>query len=239
MVSTYVKLVSDNTTKLLQSGKCNQTHANSIFHCTASRIHTHPSVWLTISNQSWGINQLDCTYFSVCLSWTKYLSTYLVLSHLNTWLFCVHCWIYSIIYTMITFYISTNDDASVYSKFMTNELKSWTRISLPIIYILIRSTQLDTYKLTVCFIQAEYVHHNNDRLASHKNSPLKPNCFDKLGCMCMPKLWKVILNCSSSTEADARAKVASATSTRSSGSYLSDTAPLKSRRCWFYWVSSS
>ena len=140
---------------------------------------------------------------------------------------------------MITFYISTNDDASVYSEFMTNELKSWTRISLPIIYILIRSTQLDTYKLTVCFIQAEYVHHNNDRLASHKNSPLKPNCFDKLGCMCMPKLWKVILNCSSSTEADARAKVASATSTRSSGSYLSDTAPLKSRRCWFYWVSSS
>ena len=174
MVSTYVKLVSDNTTKLLQSGKCNQTHANSIFHCTASRIHTHPSVWLTISNQSWGINQLNCTYFSVCLSWTKYLSTYLVLSHLNTWLFCVHCWIYSIIYTMITFYISTNDDASVYSKFMTNELKSWTRISLPIIYILIRSTQLDTYKLTVCFIQAEYVHHNN-RLTSHKKSPLNPN----------------------------------------------------------------
>ena len=101
------------------------------------------------------------------------------------------------------------------------------------------SLQLETYKLTVCFIQAEYVHHNNDRLASHKNSPLKPNCFDKLGCMCMPKLWKVILNCSSSTEADARAKVANATSTRSSGSYLSDTAPLKSRHCWFYWVSSS
>ena len=101
--------IQPNFCSLANAIKLMQTQS---FITQRSHIHTHPSVWLTISNQSWGINQLDCTYFSVCLSWTKYLSTYLVLSHLNTWLFCVHCWIYSIISIVIFFYISTNDNGS-------------------------------------------------------------------------------------------------------------------------------
>ena len=51
--------------------------------------------------------------------------------------------------------------------------RSWTWIFTSCHFTYqIRSTQLETYKLNTCIIH---------RLASHTNSPLKPNCLDILG----------------------------------------------------------
>jgi len=240
---TYFELVSDNIIKLLQSGKCNQTHANSIFHCTASHIHTHPSVWLTISNQSWGINQLDCTYFSVCLSWTKYLLTYLVLSHLNTWLFCVHCWIYSnyLHHDLLLYQISVQM-TTVLLSIPNSRRMNWGlghESSLPIIYILISDQhslthtnwQLASYRLNTCITIMTDLHHTKTLPSSQIVSTNWVGWYAKAlksHSQLFFKHW-----------ADALVRKLQVLLQQVQVHTYLHTAPLKSRHCWFYWVSSS
>ena len=142
--------------------------------------------------------------------------------------------LYSIISIIIFFYISTNDDgSSVYSKFITNELGSWTRI--------FTSCHLHTDQINTAWnIQTEYLHHTQACI-THKLSPQAKLSWH-IGLVVLSKSRSQLFSkYRGITYLSSRTKVASATEQEVEVLSIKQEIslpPLKPRR-WFSWVSSS